>query len=56
MSGGGAQYFKYKIVSCERRRRKVMLVGSGHALPDFFYKRNGTSLQSLETARRVLFS
>ena len=33
LEGGGAQYLKHKVFSCERRRREAMLGGSGDMLP-----------------------
>ena len=29
MLGGGGQYLKHKVFSCERRRREAMLEGGG---------------------------
>ena len=38
LGGGGAQYFKHKVYSCEGRRREAMLGGSSMLSWKFFEK------------------
>ena len=44
MLGGGAQYLKHKVFSCERRWREAMLGGSGGMLPRKFLKKKWCNL------------